>query len=1368
VDAATNDLASLISRLDLEATPGTPRGTLRLSPSFTNLLAESPRLKSSPKKNRSLMALPIHPNKASRTSLRPCLQPQVREDPLNTQPFGKQIAPWPASPSGAPPSVSSTHGGTVADASSACERCVERSESSLDFRPLWPAKAKKPSQPAPVAPVLQFQGRSSTVTATNVPAKPPPLKFRSMSKKKSVGPLADSRKESPLSNTFRRVMSTLSLSANKEIELGVSPDGTGVPISKGAQKDLGLAGTLGGSMSSREPDRSMDLDDLDSDIPNELQVILTGGDTFTSLPPSLPRRPPSPGLPPKSPLPIPALQTSVAPSDRPVVAVPWKDEAQLGDHDESDSSSLEENDTKKSFDFTSELKSLSESAGSHRRSFVEQLENAFRTPAKYDLDRFGHFEPEDVPPMPPIPHLTSGRHLSKESKESCDPNAALSSHVLPLLPSPEIIVSKKLTNASPSHDLSQGRLQQSSASPKPSYGQLDLNFKFGLSTEVAERSQLTLSDIIPSPAHARSLSMVSLQDDDSLQQSAVPQPMSAPSYPSARRRANSDSSSRHSMHGDSRMDACSLHSRASSQTSFKGLESFDEIRRGFEFVENRPAFYPPPSFNHRRNQMPRDSMISIASVSSYGMIINPGVKDPFDYGYQSRPASGDMSAFMTMSTSVDDTFSFMRRGPRRKRVDSDSSSFYFRAPGTSRIPRPLKSQFHRDSIISTAIAPPVSIYNRSFGVHRGIDSASDVGSGAHAAYGLAGGDRSSWAPSHRRELSADSIISDVSVRVPRPTLGDKMLDSRHDYCLPLSSITASPPESVSSDYLYQRVRGRGSFDSIMDDERPSYSRDSIMDQSNRRTSTTSESVFGQDGSHSMHSPLGQFRIYDDPTFSLFSAEGDSADPKREDDTMISVGVLLHNLNMIIMHFTQMIGGGRVRRRSVSSFVEGSPIFVRVGKRKTVVARGQHRHIVQQCEEVVESPNAAQKVESSPSGLGEERMMTARQGLLSRDSLEEHCLCADGVDTSCEWFGFVPPCNLLSDFLVMTEPVFSRPIPASRSRSGTHSSTSSELDTPSLSSSGETSSVASDSISSIDLSRVNLSLTNMSYPIIMQSRTRVRSKGHGHRRRLSGIQLSRRSVYETIEEENHTSVADGFPDSVKAALSPVIDDSVIIVDPDDASTSEWDERGIGALRKYYTLKDEADVTIKESKQLWLDTPFSIYAVHCMSHLISGGLLLTRFAAFEPPAHRSGMWALLEHSRQTYGPLSAELRRIRSRTSSRPSPYPQPQRAVKISLSSLMAGPEIPTIVAPKPALSASPAPILAPQALQQRTVNVNTAAAEVTSSIPGKIVKGDTGSLSQSRSGSGTRRSVLGWAKRGIGKENQEKDLSSRTMMAYVP
>jgi hypothetical protein len=81
----------------------------------------------------------------------------------------------------------------------------------------------------------------------------------------------------------------------------------------------------------------------------------------------------------------------------------------------------------------------------------------------------------------------------------------------------------------------------------------------------------------------------------------------------------------------------------------------------------------------------------------------------------------------------------------------------------------------------------------------------------------------------------------------------------------------------------------------MDDEHPSYSRDSIMDQSNRRISSTFESAFGQDGSHSMHS-LSPFHINDDPAFSLFSAEGDSADPKREDDTMISVGVFPSNVN----------------------------------------------------------------------------------------------------------------------------------------------------------------------------------------------------------------------------------------------------------------------------------------------------------------------------------------------------------------------------------------------------------------------------------------------------------------------------------------
>jgi len=147
----------------------------------------------------------------------------------------------------------------------------------------------------------------------------------------------------------------------------------------------------------------------------------------------------------------------------------------------------------------------------------------------------------------------------------------------------------------------------------------------------------------------------------------------------------------------------------------------------------------------------------------------------------------------------------------------------------------------------------------------------------------------------------------------------------------------------------------------------------------------------------------------------------------------------------------------------------------------------------------------------------------------------------------------------------------------------------------------------------------------------------------------------------------------------------------------------------------------------------------------------------------------MRALLEHSRKTYGPLSAELRRIRTRTNSRPSPYPQPQHTVKISSSPLVVDPEAATSVALKPAPtapSASATPIFATRALQQRTVNTNTAGTGVSSLVPGKTSKSDADSHSQSRSGcSGARCSVLGLAKRGVGKENQDKDSYPKAMMA---
>ncbi|KAI0266456.1 hypothetical protein BC834DRAFT_129548 [Gloeopeniophorella convolvens] len=1317
LDAATNDLASLISRLDLEATPGTPGSTLRLSPSFTKLLAESPRTKGSPVKKSWSNTLTMQPSLASLASIQPYSHSRNQGTNPSSLRHGRQIAPWPVSPprvaeaSSVP--VPSTSAAPCASSSvqSNAPTSVEEPDVPFVFRPLRPPITEKPSLVA----LSQEFGLLPT-SATGLRAQPLSAPAGSNSRQTSTVFTAESQKELTLTKKFRKMMSSFSLRP-KDSAASLRSDNTCVPLSREVRKDLGLAGTLGGSMSSRNLDQSIIADDPNSDIPDELQVLLYEGDaehsdetdeTFSCYPACFTRLPPSPGLPPESPLPTPtASQTSLLLPNEPALSARFIDEDNVDDMDESDSSSLDEDDTKKSFDFTGELKRLSESAGTHRHSFVEQLENAFRTPAKYGLDGFGDLSADEgVPPVPPLPSLASTSSLSDESYEG-DTSTAGPSRLPALLPSPEILPPRRLNGAASvsSFDLGGEAEPQMSSTSKPSYGQLNVNFKFGglpSSARSTSKSQLTLSDIIPSPAHARSISMASSLRDENASTESIRDEVAPARSPSVRRRVNSDASSRHSMNEQSRPDASfsSTHSRASSEISFKGFESFDEVRRGFEFDSNRPAFYPPPAFNNRRNQTIRDSMLSIASVSSYGAVLNPGVKDPFGYGYQSRPTSAEMSpSMMTMSSAMEDTFSFVRHNPRRNRVDSDASSLYLHAPGPAHNARPLRGHFRQDSIMSTnSLAPPVSIYNRSFGAHRRIGSASSSGS---AAAGFMAGSRSSWAPGHRRQMSNDSVMSDMSMRMSRPNLGDKMLDSRQDYCVPLTSIAASPPGSVFSDKEYRDIRRQGPMDSIFDEDRRRYSVDSIIDKDQNRMSTATDSLFGCDDSYASFTLPDEFQAEDTRPFSLFSTDDEYSAPKRDDDTMIS-----------------MIGGGHVRRLSVDSYVDGSPIFSRVGKRKLLPVRRPHSRMMASDKGLFDSPEVPQTtnrdsiVSTTSETFGEERMMSAQHGLFSRASLEEHCLSADGVDTS-----------------FMAKPVFSRPMPASRSRSGTQSSISSGADTPPLSTSGEASSVASESISSIDLSRLNASLMNMSHPMIMQPRARVRSRGHGHRRRMSNIRISRASVYETIEEEmssaNSTPVTDRFLDT-KAPLSPVVDDSVVIVDADDETPFEWDDRGVAALRKYYVLKDEADVTIEESKQMWVDTPFSIYALQ----------------SFEPPAHRSAMRALLEHSRQTFGPLSAELRRIRSRTNSRPSPYPQPQRAIKVSLSSAAVRPEIPA-----PSIASAPAP----RVLHQRVVNPNIAI-DPSSLVSGKDTK-VTFSL-PAHSASGSRCNTVGLAKRGP-KENKE-------------
>jgi hypothetical protein len=97
----------------------------------------------------------------------------------------------------------------------------------------------------------------------------------------------------------------------------------------------------------------------------------------------------------------------------------------------------------------------------------------------------------------------------------------------------------------------------------------------------------------------------------------------------------------------------------------------------------------------------------------------------------------------------------------------------------------------------------------------------------------------------------------------------------------------------------------------------------------------------------------------------------------------------------------MIGGGHVRRMSVSSAVEASPC-ARAGKRKYT----PNTDPVEQYLEQLESPKKARLIEVKPSiestsslMFGDERMERATKGLLERQSLEETCFVGSGEDSS---------------------------------------------------------------------------------------------------------------------------------------------------------------------------------------------------------------------------------------------------------------------------------------------------------------------------------------------------------------------------------
>ena len=427
-----------------------------------------------------------------------------------------------------------------------------------------------------------------------------------------------------------------------------------------------------------------------------------------------------------------------------------------------------------------------------------------------------------------------------------------------------------IVSTDPTEDVGPSRPSNQSAEVRLMKGELNKSFKFGavrqnvLESSHCSKPPLTLSDIIPrfdpvGPLLESSTSSQRAFHNDSLCKSTLTKERDLPRQ---RPRVASDANRKLKQV----QETMYRHSHASI-SSFAGLDSFEEVRRGFEFNSQRPGFYPPPAASDiRADCRVRDSVMSIASVSSYGRVINPGIPDPFDFGLpslQECPSSEDLST----SFSIDDTFSFLKHPSRtRKRADSDASSFYFHVP-TSR-PRDRR----RESTLSVASqAPPVSLLKRNFALYNDLD----------------GSTSSRLMPGQYKCLNAstESVTTDLSaMRLGRPGLGEKMFDTTDRALPPLS--TRSPYE-----FSLSPMPDQSTLDSILDGDRRISVEvpDSIFDKSGQRISVISESsVFGGDDDACIQPgnlPLHQFRPLS------FSSEVSAHSPLKDDDTMISVSFL---------------------------------------------------------------------------------------------------------------------------------------------------------------------------------------------------------------------------------------------------------------------------------------------------------------------------------------------------------------------------------------------------------------------------------------------------------------------------------------------
>ncbi|KAG9087548.1 hypothetical protein FRC06_002487, partial [Ceratobasidium sp. 370] len=992
-----------------------------------------------------------------------------------------------------------------------------------------------------------------------------------------------------------------------------------------SRRQAGMKGTLGeDSMLVRG-----DNDGPDSDIPDELQVILAGGSDDEALP--------SPGMPPAVPLPQPEVPRVVI-EDTTGIQVAVEAGSDFSDDNEAAEASEEELErgSRKSFDFTGELGQLK---GGSRNSFVEVLVTAFKTPARPGGSGMADQLELSIDSLN-VPTVTKQGRTAMANEATTQDEA---------------------TEAEISFSRAEALAKLTQPMNKKSGGQLNLDFRFGPSQPnvPAKRPQENSADTslsgLTNATFAFALANLTHVSGDSS---------------TAKRR---DASIRFKL--DTSPEEIEA-SRSYSQTHDESgvSQSMSSLGNILNSVASDPFGYNPShswarssNSSHATQNSHQESMVSAPSGPSHSRMLNISQEDPFDYEALMRELD-EASSMIEESTQGLERSVARRRRSKRMSVESDRSSFYCRTN-----------------------APPVSFHNRGYGRHLGHSQHLPTESGSSLANGYgnlgANAGRVTWAR-HRPE-SADSNISErYDQYVARPGLGDKMFQTGVEHGIPLPSIMASPTNSeVSADpqFYYEQHTGRYSYvsdqrrnsyfsehrnsyapsaveqrrmsfmsydslvDGVGDERRHSIDMESLYERRGRTNSISSVSVFGDDHRRRRHNRGGLQPGHFRPV-SIISMQSDVSD--RDDDTMVS-----------------MIGGNgeaRVRRKSVGStlLLDASPCF-RAEKRAKQLAEARSDASRLESGSASTSMSFSQLnqsesqevfsfgsiLESSPSkGKGHAHATPrpfarprppAAANLTAEDCSLERADLPTGTPQT------LPPYTRpLTVSCRKSRPMGNMTMSVARNRASALICTE-PPDTPPLSIAGsDASSISGGSQSSIDVSKLMGMLGNASSNSIPSSH-RARARGQGHRRRSS--QLSRSSMVNSFTAED---LPCSTSYSYSAFSNSQVNDSVMIVDPDAqiAELAEMIQAGLqlsdeqlASVTRYCALRNEAIETVERSQQIWQDTDFSRFAL----------------STFTPPTHPSAIKEMIDHSQDTYTTLPTELyKRHHPRyfRSPRISPYP----------------------------------------------------------------------------------------------------------------